>query len=122
MSAESLLSLHDKLREDRWRAKHAFSKDIQQAARLMLKPFAYEHEIAEALRHWCMKRQPCQFGRAAANRGQIYFCILHKETWQTATTPSRRKFSQQGAIGSSEPFRTLRRRHIVFFCCLRLTS
>jgi len=38
MSAESLLSLHDKLRADRWRAKHAFSKDMQQAAKLMLSP------------------------------------------------------------------------------------
>ncbi len=78
MSAESLLSLHDKLREDRWRARHAFSKDMQQATKPMLKPFVYDHEVAEVLRLWCMKRQPCQFGRAAANRGQIHFCVLRE--------------------------------------------
>jgi hypothetical protein len=78
MVSESLLSLHDKLREDRWRARHAFSKDMQQAAKLMLKPFAYDHEVAESLRQWCMKRQPCQFGRAAASRNQIYFAVLRE--------------------------------------------
>jgi hypothetical protein len=78
MSTESLLSLHDKLREDRWRDKHPFSKDIQEAASLMLNPFAYDHEVAECLRQWCMKRQPCQFGRAAASRGQIYFCVVRE--------------------------------------------
>jgi hypothetical protein len=78
MSAESLLSLHDKLREDRWRARHAFSKDMQQASKLLLRPFAYDHEVAEALRQWCMKRQPCQFGRVAASRGQIHFCVLRE--------------------------------------------
>jgi len=51
---------------------------MQQAAKLMLKPFAYDHERAEVLRHWCMKRQPCQFGKVAASRGQIYIRVLHE--------------------------------------------
>jgi hypothetical protein len=51
---------------------------MQQATRLMLKPFVYDYEVAEVLRLWCMKRQPCQFGRVAANRGQIYFCVLRE--------------------------------------------
>ena len=78
MCAESLLSLHDKLREDRWRRRHAFSKDMQQAAKLMLKPFAYDRDVEDVVRLWCLKRQSCQFGRAAASRGQIYFCILRE--------------------------------------------
>ena len=78
MNHESLLELHDKLREDAWRPRHPFSKDVQQASKLMLKPFAYDHEVAEVLRQWCLKRQPCQFGRTAANRKQIYFCVLRE--------------------------------------------
>jgi hypothetical protein len=45
---------------------------------LLHKPYAEEHEIEEALRHWCKTRQPCQFGRAAASLGQIYFCVLRE--------------------------------------------
>jgi hypothetical protein len=41
MPTESLPSLHDKLREAGWRARHAFSKDLQQAAKLMLRPFGH---------------------------------------------------------------------------------
>lgn len=45
---------------------------------MLHKPYAEEHEIEEALRHWCKTRQPCQFGRVAASQGQIYFCILRE--------------------------------------------
>lgn len=45
---------------------------------LLHKPYAHEHEIEEALRHWCKTRQPCQFGRVAASHGQIYFCVIRE--------------------------------------------
>lgn len=78
MGSESLLSLHDKLREDSLRATRTFSEDLQQASALLLKPFAFDSEIAEAMRLWCTKRQSCQFGRIAASRGQVYFCVLRE--------------------------------------------
>ena len=43
---------------------------------LMHKPFAEDHEVIDALNHWCESRQPCQFGKVAAKRNQIYFCYL----------------------------------------------
>lgn len=76
MSTESLLQLHDRLRPDETRAATPLSPDMVEFGNLMHKTFAEDHEIFEAINHWCAKRQPCRFGMAAASRGQIYFCYL----------------------------------------------
>lgn len=76
MSTESLLQLHDRLRPDESRAAKPLSKDMVDFGNLMHKTFAEDHEIIEAVNHWCAKRQPCRFGMAAASRNQIYFCYL----------------------------------------------
>src|SRR5258708_835566 len=78
MSAETLLSLFDALREDHTRESRPFSKDILEANALMHHPFALDQDVAEAARQWCMKRQPCQFGMVAATRGQIHFCVVRE--------------------------------------------
>jgi hypothetical protein len=75
---ETLLSLFENLRADRWREAHAFSRDVAEANALLHYPFALDQDVAEGLKHWCMKRQPCQFGRIAATRGQIHFCIIRE--------------------------------------------
>ena len=78
MDDKLLLELHDRLREDQYRTVKLFSDDIMLASQLMHRPFRTDDEVAEVLRQWCMKRQPCQFGRFAATRGQIYFCVLRE--------------------------------------------
>jgi hypothetical protein len=35
--------------------------------------------MAEGLGLWCQRRQPCQFGRAAASQQRIHFCFLREE-------------------------------------------
>ena len=37
---------------------------------LILKPYAEDHEVLEALNHWCAARQPCQFGKVAAKKNK----------------------------------------------------
>src|SRR5258708_34263917 len=32
--------------------------------------------MEECLGLWCLQKQPCQFGRAAAKQGRIHFCVL----------------------------------------------
>lgn len=79
MATETLLELYDALREDRQRQEaRPFSQDILEANRLLHHPFALDHEVAEALNEWCRKRQPCQFGRVAASRGHLHFCVLRE--------------------------------------------
>jgi hypothetical protein len=64
------------LKGDHWRREHAFSEDIRQAHEVIHHPFATEDEIAETLRLWFERRQPCLFGRYAAKRGGIHIAIL----------------------------------------------
>lgn len=79
MTQETLLSLHDRLREDTRRTQRAFSGYTEpSSAILSLSLYAYDFEIAEVLRQWCMKHQSCQFGRVAASRGQVYFRVLRE--------------------------------------------
>lgn len=78
MSAETLASLFDRLREDGWRADHPFTKDLKDAHELLHHPYALDYEVAEALRLWCKDKQSCQFGRLAANKGQIHFCVVRE--------------------------------------------
>ena len=76
MPSAMIHTLYDALREDPWRKANPFSQDIVDANSLMHHSYVYEDEIAEVLREWCLKWQPCQFGRVAAKYGLIHFCIL----------------------------------------------
>ena len=107
MSTESLRDLHYRLRPDRDRPSRGFSPDMAEAGALLHKPYAEEHEIEEALQHWCKTRQPCQFGRAAASQGQIFFCILRERatlrTGRAGTEPSLTELPPQSGSGSNGP-------------------
>lgn len=78
MSADSLLDLYDGLRVDRRRETFPLSQDIREANDYLHNPYALDHELAEGMRQWCMKRQPCQFGRLAASKKQIHFCFIRE--------------------------------------------
>jgi hypothetical protein len=78
LSTESLRDLHYRLRQDTQRLARGFDPDLAEVTALMHRPYVEEHEIEEALQHWCKTRQPCQFGRVAASLGQIFFCIVRE--------------------------------------------
>ena len=64
---------------DAWRLSHPFSDDLLQANALLHNDAATEAEMAECLNLWCLRKQPCQFGRLAAKQGNIHFCFLTDE-------------------------------------------
>jgi hypothetical protein len=74
----TVAELFERLNGDAWRITHAFNDDILQANALLHNTAATEEEMAECLALWCQHRQPCQFGRAAANKGHIHFCFLRE--------------------------------------------
>ena len=78
MSPESIRDLHYRLRQDKDRITRGFNPDMAEVSALLHRPYVEGHEIEEAMRHWCKTRQPCQFGRAAASQGQIFFCVLRE--------------------------------------------
>ena len=107
--ADTLLLLHDRLREDHSRKDMLFSQDMEEA-RLMIYTYTSEDDIAEALRCWCMTRQPCQFGRLAASRDQIYFCILRERDLADGDraiaekiAEAKRHWKQRGISDSQAP-------------------
>ena len=75
----SVAELFRRLSGDIWRIAHPFNVDISQANELLHNTAATEEEMAECLALWCQRRQPCQFGKAAANQGRIHFCFLREE-------------------------------------------
>jgi hypothetical protein len=78
VSTESLRDLHYRLRQDKERLGRGFSPDLAEVSALLHRPYAEEYEIEDAIRHWCKTRQSCQFGRVAASKGQLHFCILRE--------------------------------------------
>src|ERR1700752_1962045 len=68
--------LFGRLSGDPWRVSHAFSDDLLQANALLHNTAATEEEMAECATLWSLRRQPCQFGRAAASNGRIHFCFI----------------------------------------------
>lgn len=78
MAADSLMDLYEGLRADHRRESKPFSQDLREANDLLHYPYAIDQDLVEAMRQWCMKRQPCQFGRFAASKNQIHFCFLRE--------------------------------------------
>lgn len=75
--------LFTQLSGDAWRISHPFSDDILQANALLHNTAATEEEMAECGRLWCLRRQPCQFGRVAASEGRVHFCFLNEQAVST---------------------------------------
>jgi len=108
VSIESLLELHDRLREDERRRECALSEDLVGFGNLMHKPYAADHEVIEAMNHWCAARQPCQFGRVAAKKHQICFCFLRERDLADGDDAIREKIAtatkqwKQRAVNDTE--------------------
>jgi hypothetical protein len=72
----SIADLFARLTGDSWRVAQPFSDDILQANALLHNTAATDAEMAECATLWCLRRQPCQFGRVAASADRIHFCFL----------------------------------------------
>lgn len=72
----TVVDLFARLSGDAWRVSHPFTDDLLQANAVLHNTAATEEEMAECATLWCLRRQPCQFGRVAANDGRIHFCFL----------------------------------------------
>lgn len=75
--------LFARLSGDAWRVSHPFTDDMLQANALLHNTAATEMEMAECAALWSLRRQPCQFGRVAANEGRIHFCFLTERAVST---------------------------------------
>lgn len=69
--------LIDQLQRDGRRFARPFSKEIAEAHRQLFDGAPLSHqEIVAILSKWLVRRQPCLFGRAAAQMGRLDYCVL----------------------------------------------
>ena len=72
--------------------------------------YTSEDDIAEGAGRWCVTRQPCQFGRLAASRDQIYFCILRERDLADGDRAIAEKIAEAKRHWKQRGFRTSRPR------------
>src|SRR5947209_20380494 len=97
--APSTRELLRSLQEDAWRKTTPFSPDILQANEVILYPYASVVEKARALSLWMQyNNQPCLFGRVAAARGRIHFCILSDDDLHESDQHIRQKIQRERRI------------------------
>jgi hypothetical protein len=84
----SVNKLIKELAPDPWRLKVGFTREMQEFNKKLLDPNKSDAELAECLREWLRKYQPCIFGKIAAGKLNIIsFCILREsdllkdDTW-----------------------------------------
>ena len=74
------MAVADMLRDltvDPWRDSTGFSRDLAEANEALFDTVEADPAEAEAiLADWLRRNQPCLFGRAAALRGYLHYCIL----------------------------------------------
>ena len=75
----SIKLLHRSLRHDRWRETHPFSPDIEEANRLIRQPFVSSNAIVTGLVKWFAKKQPCVFGRSAAQKNGLFVSVITED-------------------------------------------
>ena len=75
--------LFARLSGDAWRISHPFNDDMLRANALLHNTAATEEEMSECVRLWCLRWQPCQFGKVAASEGRIHFCFLTEQAVST---------------------------------------
>ena len=88
--------LVSRLSGDRWRLTHPFSQDVLEANALLHNSAATDEEMTECMNLWCLRRQPCQFGRVAAKEGRIHFCfVVENALWEWADEDIGEKIEEE---------------------------
>src|SRR5258708_4064151 len=73
--AKTVAQLFSELRPDPWRQNAPFSPEVH-SANLPLFAAANPEASAKILDDWIQKHQPCLFGKAAATRDLLSYCML----------------------------------------------
>jgi hypothetical protein len=94
----SVKQLMQSLKADVWRKDHPFSSEINEANKVIVNRFATDIEKAKALALWLRSHQPCLFGRMAAAKGRMHYCILSDEDLYSSDSHIRAKIGQERLV------------------------
>jgi len=77
--AEMLLNARFHGRRDSYRAKRAFSEDMEATQAILLSQRYDNRKKVRTYRSWLESRQPCVFGRIAAKNKNVFICLLEEK-------------------------------------------
>lgn len=87
------------LAPDPWRETHPFTPEIAEASGLILAEaqngVAGEKRQARVLNDWIAKYQPCLFGKAAASRNKLAFCLINESDIEAGDEHVRAKIQEK---------------------------
>jgi hypothetical protein len=111
MVSNKVSLLLSKLQTDAWRVDAGFSPEVDSVNHALFKADISDAEIVAVLNEWMQKHQPCLFGRIAAKRGLISYCILTDsdlegtdETISEKIGAAHTLWSREGFEGSKSAF------------------
>ena len=80
-AGSTLRDLYDCLHEDAWRKKRRndFTKDMKSVHSVLFHPFATPEQRNQVIARWMQHWQPCLFGRIAAAKKWLHYCILTQD-------------------------------------------
>ena len=74
--ASQISGLMSLLKEDQWRNEVGFTPEVKKTLATVLNPASQDDSIVSELNKWLQVHQPCLFGRVAAKKGLISYCLL----------------------------------------------
>jgi hypothetical protein len=75
----NLAGYFQRLQRDPWRAEVGFSSDLLSVLETTQDSATDDAGIIQSLNGWLAEHQPCLFGRAAARKGSLSYCILREQ-------------------------------------------
>jgi hypothetical protein len=107
----AIAEIVSRLKPDSWREEVGFSSEVELANQQLFRPDATLAEMEDIINGWLQKRQPCLFGKIAAKRGLISYCILtdsdlngSDESIAQKIETAHRQWSREGFQGRKSAF------------------
>ena len=79
MSSRTIATLIQRLTPDPWRVQIGFSPEVESALGPVVDPSTPDAAVVQILGEWLSKHQPCLFGRIAAKKGLLSYCLISEE-------------------------------------------
>ena len=99
------------LNDDPWRSAVGFSPEVAEILEASQDPSASDETIIQSLDSWIAKHQPWLFGRVAAKKGFLQYCILREEHLLTSDEVVKNKiqsarlaWKRRGFVGEASGF------------------
>jgi hypothetical protein len=108
---ESIAKLMTQLQDDPFRTKTEFSSEVKSVLDKVLLPLTFDEIIIAELNTWIEKYQPCLFGKIAAKRNAITYCLIRENTLDRSDAEikeeietARLRWTKAGFEGKSSNF------------------